>query len=1179
MATYRPSIASVTPTNVLESVVPTLYIGLGGTGKDVLMRFRRRLYEDYRPDETQRRASLPFAKMIVFDTDMQDKSDIPTGENDEPQNYEHVRLSRTNGEWISVQISHDEYTLAKADLNTRKDRRLTPWMHPHFFDLVPEKSTETGSGATRQAGRLAFFVHYRKIRTAIESELETMLAFMKDSSQQREFPGLHVYQDRIEIVIVTSLAGGTGAGMFLDMAYLIRDIISTSPKFQRLSAFDPSGISPHVSLIATLPTVYANKDKNKKSSHFMNSYAALLEIENYNTARFEDNFFEADEGGRKVVKSRPLQFRVNWDDPAGPEKIIDGAPWHSCYLVDNVNEKIRGAKREISDVHQMVADYLFLDLCENAFSQHKRSVRSNHAALFTNTVDAEVHDPAALHDETTEGVPRTDQILYTNKYGCSYSSFGLAEIYIDRQRVKRAASYRLAKNLIETVWIDRMDRYGAGKYTEWAKEDLYGDVILGEESAKGDDALTFTPKALALAILKEDGQDWVQVINSKFDELELLDPSLVDGASLEAQLRKVLNSFRNSIDGKSTPASERTIEQTMRQRALVLQGIGDDLGAMRRRLDRRSRRRFSTVGANPTIRLIEDYEKLLAQSRQEAATWAKEGVATVSSLLARLGDALKVPMVLRKTAVRIEYQRACKESRREVVRWCRNAAAKMLDAVYLNSLIYLREGENELQSLYTRYTKWREFLLANDEKKVSIAGELDKKFDTYRKPQESDRRIALVPAWGKTEYDVESNGTLKKHSEVGTDPENPSQFDWSRLEQLVLRTLNRKNRSSCVDEFAASCERDTNKLNSVVEVIANACSGPLGSQYAMHHFSNGNIADYLIARKDRSNLLQRLVDNSGPYIPNIGTARRRGWVPIWKALLGASPGETGDESVERVAGEVRGLAADNSNDPPRDRIEEKYPYDRSRLILHREVGGIPAHFYSFLPELRQAYEASPDKERLTCHIRHRETSEDLPDLDIISDEEYAVIANQVNDVIRGILLRFVTVEDDKMLVKVPIEFTVRTYNLGSRLSRIVKNACHHVEVGRYLQKRWVTWKNQGLAQHLAVFYNAIQQNLMQFPNEVPAGPNGFVVPPLYNCLRKLLKTTERDLRSAPDGEKYYDLLHSREMSETGYSHWRENFDAVCEHINKTCLVTACPSFPILQVDESKIANVKFFDAS
>lgn len=1169
-ATYSASATAVTYNIQLNGIVPTLYIGLGGTGKEILMRFRRRMYEDYGEPH------LPFARTLVFDTDMQKNSDIPKGE--EEANYEHVRLSKTKGEWISVEIQPDLYQQAKSDLKTRKDRRYTPWLHKEFFEIVPEKAVQDGAGGYRQAGRLAFFIHYNKIRTAIESELATMLAYMKDPNQQRN-PPLSVDNSRIEIVIVSSIAGGTGAGMYLDMAYLVRDIMSVTPKFpKRLAPFDPFGLAYNVTLIATLPTAYGKKDAVMKNRFYMNAYAALLEMEHYNTPRPEENFFEVDEGGVRKVKHRPVQFRVNWEDPGGSERVIDGTPWHTCYIIDDVNDKNRGSERDLSDVHQMVADYLFLDLGANPFSTEKRSVRANHAVLFSNTVTAQVHDPAARQDDAAEH--QTDQILYENKYGCSFSSFGLGEIYVDPERIKRCASYQLASTLIRDRWIGRLDKYGPNRYAEWAEEDLYAP-----ELGNDDETLTFSPKVLCRAILREEGHEWIERINGMFDQLEKLDPAQFSGEELERRLSEVLKTIRGSVDGRPAATGERTIEQTLRHRAAKLQGTGPNIGPLRKRLDRRSRIRFSDVGALPVLRLLDDYEQRLHKSREEAAGWAKEGVASIESLIARLLDAIRVPAVLRQTAVRIEYQRACAEARRESMRWCRNAAAKYLDGIYHTSLVFLRQRDNDRQPLQQRYTAWREMLQNGEEQ--SIASEMIKQFNLFRKQPETDRRIPLVPKnpttneiWNTSEYDEETNGALKNHAEVGHDPDSPNHFDWRQLEKLVLRALSATDRCSQVEALYRQHKADPTSLSRLVEEIAAACRGPLGNQYAMHHFADGNIAAYLIQRKDRAHLLKRLTDGSAPYIPSIGAGRRREVVPIWRGVLGATAGETGAAAVARVATDVKEMAGAGSDDPPRDTIDQApRAFHVSRLIVHREVGGIPAHFYARLTDLRQAYEARENEQhRLTCHVRYRETAEDLPDIVMLSDGEYEQIANQVNDVIRGILLQYITCADDGMFyVQVPQEFMTKTYELGSRINRIVKHACRLPEVRTFLQKRWAKWKDQvAKAQHMAVFYNAIQQNLRLFPSTVPAGQSTSV-PPLYNCLRKLLHTTERDLRSAADGERYYKLLKDRDTSDSDYQEWSDRFEAICEHVRQTCLVSACPSFPILQIDEKKIGNVKFFE--
>ena len=49
-----------------QPIRPTLYIGLGGTGKEVLLRLRRRFYERFRV------RSLPCTQFLWIDTDIRD---------------------------------------------------------------------------------------------------------------------------------------------------------------------------------------------------------------------------------------------------------------------------------------------------------------------------------------------------------------------------------------------------------------------------------------------------------------------------------------------------------------------------------------------------------------------------------------------------------------------------------------------------------------------------------------------------------------------------------------------------------------------------------------------------------------------------------------------------------------------------------------------------------------------------------------------------------------------------------------------------------------------------------------------------------------------------------------------------------------------------------------------------
>src|ERR1035437_7276495 len=55
------------PANMVHQPIrPTLYIGLGGTGKEVLLRLRRRFYERFRT------GVLPCTRFLWMDTDTRD---------------------------------------------------------------------------------------------------------------------------------------------------------------------------------------------------------------------------------------------------------------------------------------------------------------------------------------------------------------------------------------------------------------------------------------------------------------------------------------------------------------------------------------------------------------------------------------------------------------------------------------------------------------------------------------------------------------------------------------------------------------------------------------------------------------------------------------------------------------------------------------------------------------------------------------------------------------------------------------------------------------------------------------------------------------------------------------------------------------------------------------------------
>ena len=77
------------------------------------------------------------------------------------------------------------------------------------------------AGGMRPLGRLAFIDNYRQIAQRLRDELKACLEpdnLAAASSQT----GLSLRTNRPRVYIVTGLGGGTGSGMFIDLAYAVR---------------------------------------------------------------------------------------------------------------------------------------------------------------------------------------------------------------------------------------------------------------------------------------------------------------------------------------------------------------------------------------------------------------------------------------------------------------------------------------------------------------------------------------------------------------------------------------------------------------------------------------------------------------------------------------------------------------------------------------------------------------------------------------------------------------------------------------------------------------------------------------------------------------------------------------------------------------------------------------------
>ena len=235
----------------------TICIGLGGTGRDVLMRIRRLIVDRY-DDLTQ----LPIVSFVHIDTDKAatQVAGIRTG-----STYHGVDLSFREAEKVCATMSSPEVTMFVQGLERRSAyERHGPydhigiWFPPQLLRNI--KAVEEGAKGIRPVGRLAFFHNYQKIKTAVESAEKRTRGHepLLLRSGLRVEPGLNIF-------VVGSLCGGTGSGMFLDVAYSLRHLYGSQG-------------AQIVGYLVISPELYGNTPNMSA-----NTYAALKELNYYST--------------------------------------------------------------------------------------------------------------------------------------------------------------------------------------------------------------------------------------------------------------------------------------------------------------------------------------------------------------------------------------------------------------------------------------------------------------------------------------------------------------------------------------------------------------------------------------------------------------------------------------------------------------------------------------------------------------------------------------------------------------------------------------------------------------------------------------------------------------------------------------------------------------------------------
>ena len=162
---------------------PVLLIGLGGIGSQVV----NKVYEMIPPEERKKEQ----VAVCAIDTNVNDLDG----------------LGQLNDRTIQISGREPVWGVIK------ENEEVKSWF-PYEFDIVNNKMMTDGAGQIRAVSRLAFYDAMRKKKFAKLEHIVTRLFLASEEQHSRS----------LKVMVVSSLAGGTGSGMFIQLGLYLRHL-------------------------------------------------------------------------------------------------------------------------------------------------------------------------------------------------------------------------------------------------------------------------------------------------------------------------------------------------------------------------------------------------------------------------------------------------------------------------------------------------------------------------------------------------------------------------------------------------------------------------------------------------------------------------------------------------------------------------------------------------------------------------------------------------------------------------------------------------------------------------------------------------------------------------------------------------------------------------------------------
>ncbi|MDR0950084.1 MAG: tubulin-like doman-containing protein [Candidatus Ancillula sp.] len=347
------------------SIAPTLVIGLGGTGSKIINNVAS-LINDANPDLNHK------VKYVAFDTDVNELKGI---RKKNPNVYTvQTSTSSTVGEYLEVE-----------------DYARENWFPVN--KIVSRKTLTEGAGQVRAISRLAFNT---SLRSGKLSELYKAIdyLFQLEANQQAQ---------TLKIVVVSSLAGGTGSGLILPVGLHLREYLKE--KYSRTANI--------IRGFFILPDVFYSviPGKEEQSNLNCNAYAAVKEL---------DAFLMRGDGTLDTAKYRDIKFEF---PEANSDQVEDikVMPYDFCTLFDSANT----SGKTLSSFSELL----------------------NHAATC-------IYSQIALMSEKINSAEdNTIRALASSKGRARYVGVGASRLVYPYTHIRDYVAYNWAKECISKEWL------------------------------------------------------------------------------------------------------------------------------------------------------------------------------------------------------------------------------------------------------------------------------------------------------------------------------------------------------------------------------------------------------------------------------------------------------------------------------------------------------------------------------------------------------------------------------------------------------------------------------------------------------------------------------------------------------------------------------------------------------